>query len=129
MRNLGCWVVVDVREGERGKGWAVHGERRICRLVGVQTCLISRMLAVSALVFHFVKSLRMALIVHAFQRVQNPSRISKADKLATSATLLLLLSNPAYLDIVIHSDMLLPAAPSAKPQLPRQQAMQASTTK
>jgi hypothetical protein len=66
------------------------------------------MLAVSALVFHFVKSLRMALIVHAFQRVQNPSRISKADKLATSATLLLLLSNPAYLDILICCFLLRP---------------------
>jgi hypothetical protein len=55
----------------------------------------------------------MALIVHAFQRVQNPSRISIADKLATSATLLLL-SNRAYLDIVIRFDMLLSAAPSAR---------------
>jgi hypothetical protein len=64
----------------------------------------------------FVKSLRMALIVHAFQRVQNPSRISKADKLATSATLLLL-SNPPYLDIVIRFDMLISAATSAKSQL------------
>jgi hypothetical protein len=71
------------------------------------------MFAVSALVFYFVKSLRMALIVHAFQRVQSPSRISKADKLATSATLLLLLSNRAYLDLVIRFDMLLPATLSA----------------
>jgi hypothetical protein len=58
MRNLGCRVVVDVREGERGKGRSVHLERRICRRVGVQTCLQSDMLAVSALVFDFVKSLR-----------------------------------------------------------------------
>lgn len=53
MRNLGCRVVVDVGEGERGKGGTVHGERRIRRRVGVQTCLQSDMMAVSALVFYF----------------------------------------------------------------------------
>ena len=56
--------------------------------------------------------MRVCIVLVLRHKIQNPSRISKADKLATSATLLLL-SNRAYLDIVIRFDMLLSAAPFA----------------
>jgi hypothetical protein len=56
VRDLVCWVVVDVREGERGKRRTVHRERRVCRLVGVQMCLRRGIAVLSAVMLYFVKS-------------------------------------------------------------------------